>query len=70
MKDTALKVSGVIFFLVAIIHLLRIILKVEVTVGGMAVPMGASVVGFIVPLLLALWMFKQVSPRHGGKPRS
>ena len=60
MKDTALKVSGVIFLLVAIIHLLRVILKVEVTIGGMVLPMGASIFGFIIPLLLALWMFKSL----------
>ena len=60
MKDTALKVAGIIFFVVAIIHLLRAILKVEVIIGGYVLPIWASIWGFIVPLLLAVWMFKSL----------
>ena len=60
MKDTALKVAGVIFFLMAFVHLLRVILKVEITIGDMILPIWASAFGFVVLLLLALWMFKSV----------
>lgn len=60
MKDTALKVAGVIFFVVAIIHLLRVILKTEVIIAGYVLPIWVSIGGFIAPLLLALWMFKSL----------
>ena len=60
MKDTALKVAGIIFFVVAIIHLLRVILKTEVIIAGYVLPIWASVWGFVVPLLLAIWMFKSL----------
>jgi hypothetical protein len=60
MKDTALKVAGMIFFVVAVIHLLRLILNWEVIIAGYVVPIWFSIVGFIGPLLLALWMFKSI----------
>jgi hypothetical protein len=57
MKDTALKVSGVIFLVVAVAHLLRVILKVDVIIAGYVIPMWWSIFGFIIPLLLSLGMF-------------
>lgn len=61
MKDIALQVAGVIFFLVAIVHLLRVMLKVEVIIGGYVFPMWFSILGFIVALALSLWMFKSLN---------
>ncbi len=58
MKNTALKVAGIIFLLVAIIHLLRLILKLEVIIAGHVVPMWFSIGWFILTLALSLWMFK------------
>jgi hypothetical protein len=60
MKDTALKVAGIVFFMVAMAHLLRAILKFEIIVAGYVLPAWFSLVGFIIPLLLSLWMFKAV----------
>jgi hypothetical protein len=57
MKDIALKTAGVIFLLVSILHLLRIILKVEVIVGGLTLPLWTSIAGFLLGILLALWFF-------------
>ncbi len=64
MKDTALKVAGVIFLAVAIIHLLRLILKLEVIIAGHVVPIWFSIWWFIFTLALSLWMFKISSDRH------
>jgi len=64
MKDTALKVAGIIFFVVAIVHLLRIFLRFDVIIAGYVVPMWFSILGFIFPLVLSLWMFKISSDRH------
>ena len=58
MKNIALKVAGVIFLLVAFLHLLRSIFNIKVMVAGFTVPMWLSVFGFIFALVLALWMFK------------
>lgn len=58
MKNTALKTAGVIFLLVSILHLLRVIFKVEVTIGGSPVSLWVSLAGFAVALLLSIWMFK------------
>ena len=60
MKNTALKVAGVIFLVVSVIHLLRVILKTEVIIAGYVLPVWISILGFIFPLLLSLWMFKSV----------
>jgi hypothetical protein len=54
----ALKVAGIIFLLVSIMHLLRFILKIEVIIAGFMVPLWFSIFGFIFALLLSLWMFK------------
>jgi type VI protein secretion system component VasK len=56
-KNMALKVSGFIFLMVAIMHLLRLFLKVQVHVGSHHVRLLVSLVGFVVALLLAIWMF-------------
>lgn len=58
MQKTALKVSGTIFLVIAILHLLRLVFKVSFTIGACSIPMWVSVIACIVPLLLALWMFK------------
>ena len=56
-KDMALKVAGVIFLLVAIMHLLRLLLRAQVSVAGTNVRLYVSLIGFVVALLLAMWMF-------------
>ncbi len=58
--NMALKVAGVIFLLVSIMHLLRLIFRVSLVVAGFTVPLWFSVLGVIFPLLLSLWMFKSV----------
>jgi hypothetical protein len=51
-------VSGVLFTLVAIAHLLRIIYGLSIQVGDYAVPMLVSWVGLVVPAGLAFWAFR------------
>ncbi len=55
--NTALIVAGIIFTLVAIMHLVRLYYKATVVIANIVIPMWVSVVGFIIPLLLAIWMF-------------
>ena len=56
-KNMALKVAGTVFLLVAIMHLLRLLLKVQLSVAGNNVRLYMSLIGFVVALLLAMWMF-------------
>jgi hypothetical protein len=51
-------ISGVLFSLVALGHLLRIMGNFPVTVGTMSIPMYVSWGGLIVPALLAIWAFR------------
>lgn len=51
-------VSGVLFSLVALAHLLRIVYGASVHVDEFAVPMLASWIGFVVPAALAVWAFR------------
>ena len=53
----ALRVAGLIFLFVAIMHLLRLLYKVDVFVGGTSVRLSVSLVGFVIALFLAMWMF-------------
>ena len=51
-------VSGVLFFLVALGHLLRIVYGMSVHVDEFMIPMSASWVGLIIPAALAVWAFR------------
>ncbi len=51
-------VSGVLFVLVALAHLLRIAYGMSVQVDDYLVPMWVSWCGFIVPGALAVWAFR------------
>jgi len=53
-----LLISGVLFTLVSIAHLLRIVFGVSVLVDATAVPMAVSWIGFVVPGALAFWAFR------------
>ena len=56
----ALITAGIVFALVGLMHLLRLIYKWQVTFEGKTIPMWVSVLGFIIPLLLSIWMFSLV----------
>lgn len=51
-------VSGVLFTLVALAHLLRIVFDMPITVDGYAVSMMASWFGLLIPASLAIWAFR------------
>ncbi|MBU3931126.1 MAG: hypothetical protein KKF01_01585 [Proteobacteria bacterium] len=40
-------------------HLVRIIFQVEMTVGGFHMPVWLSIFGFIIPLVLALMLWRE-----------
>ena len=51
-------VSGVLFALVALAHLLRIVYGMSIIVDDFVVPMLVSWIGLVVPGALALWAFR------------
>lgn len=57
MEKTALLIAGIIFLTVSILHLLRAFSNIEVKIGNYILPRWLSLLGFIFPFLLSLWMF-------------
>ncbi len=59
-------VSGVIFSLVALAHLLRIVYGMPVQVDDFAVPMSVSWMGLFVTAGLAFWAFRLSRRANAG----
>ena len=56
-----LKVAGLIFSLVAILHVVRLTQHWAIMVGPYVIPTSVSIWGFIIAAILAVWMFKAAS---------
>ncbi len=56
-RQIYLLISGVIFGLVAIMHLLRIINAWSFQIGPIDIPMWMSYGGIVIPALLCAWAF-------------
>jgi hypothetical protein len=55
-----LRLSGTLFGLVAVGHLLRLLYGVPAELGQWVVPLWVSVVGLLLAAALALWAFRLV----------
>ena len=53
-----LRVSGTLFGLVALGHLLRLLYRLPAVVGQWVVPLWVSAIGVLLPAALALWAFR------------
>ena len=58
MKPAAL-VAVLFLSVVALLHALRLIFQVQITVGSTEIPMWASVLAVIGPGALAVWLWKE-----------
>ena len=58
MKETQLKVSGAIFLVVGVLHLLRFLAHWEVTIAGHPVAVWVSAPVGLAALVLAAWILK------------
>jgi len=56
-----LLISGIIFGLVAVAHLLRVVNRWELVLGPWSLPMWVSWLGTVVPALLCIWAFRLAS---------
>jgi len=57
-KNTFPLLAGAIFLIVAVAHVLRLVFKWEVVVGGWRVPMWVSAIAFVVAAYLAYEGFR------------
>lgn len=53
-----LVISGIIFCLVAILHLVRVLFSIPVQIGNWETPFWISWVGFIAAAILCIWAFR------------
>jgi len=58
MQRTLLIVAGVIFSLVAAIHITRFVMEIEVVIGGWPLPLWASLPAAVILILLAFLFFR------------
>ncbi|OFY49424.1 MAG: hypothetical protein A2W85_06155 [Bacteroidetes bacterium GWF2_41_31] len=56
-KNIGLRISGTIFGIVSVLHLLRVVSVVSVTIGGWQLPMWVNMMGFLAAGFLSggLW---------------
>ncbi len=55
-----LQISGTLFGLIALGHLLRLVYRVPAELGDWVVPLWVSVIGLLLPAALAIWAFRLV----------
>ena len=55
----ATTVATLFFSIIALLHLLRVVFQVPVTVGSFEIPIWASMIGFVGAGLLAVWLWKE-----------
>ena len=59
---TGTMLATIVFTLVALAHAVRLVLGLQVTVGGTEVPMTVSVVGVAVPLAIVVMLWWENRP--------
>lgn len=59
MTRPASLVASVILLLIAVGHLLRIVLQIQISADGVPVPMWPSAAAVIIFGLLSLWVFRE-----------
>jgi Raf kinase inhibitor-like YbhB/YbcL family protein len=66
----ALITAGIIFGFISFMHLLRLIYQTRITIAEKTIPVWVSGIGFILPLLLSIWMFTASHSILQGEPTS
>ncbi len=56
MQKIALKTAGIIFLVIAILHVVRIFLQLDIFVSETEIPFAVSWIGSVVSAGLGLWM--------------
>ena len=58
---TYVTVTGTVFAIVAVLHLIRVVNGWSVEVGPWSVPIGVSWFGTVFPAVLCVWAFRSAS---------
>ena len=58
MKNTALRIGGAIFGIVALAHLLRLVTGAQVLINSWSLPVWISWVGLLATTFLCIWFWK------------
>ena len=53
------KIAAVLLAIVALLHLARVLLQNAVTVDDVSIPMWVSILGFIVPGILSIGLWRE-----------
>lgn len=53
------KLAALLLAIVAILHLLRVVFSIEMTINNIAIPMWISIAGFIIPAILSVGLLKE-----------
>ena len=59
MKKPASLVAAIVFWLIALVLLLRVLLRVRVTAGSHDIPLWLSAVAFVVLGALGMWLWRE-----------
>ncbi len=59
MKKPAALVAAILFWLIALAQLLRVLLRVEVTAGGVNIPFWISILAFVILAALGIWLWRE-----------
>ncbi len=52
-------IVAILLMAISAAHLVRIIFQVEILIGGFIIPIWVSIIGFIIPLVLALLLDRE-----------
>lgn len=61
-------VSGLFFFLMALVQLTRVLLAWPVQVAGVQVPIWASAIAFCITSIFAIWALRTIAHRPPLRP--
>ena len=59
MQRPATLAAAVLFELIAIAQLLRVLFRVQVTAGGVNIPLWISIAAFIILAALGIWLWRE-----------
>ena len=59
MKKPASLVAAILFWLIAVVQLFRVLFRVEVTAGGVNIPLWVSIFAVIVFGALGVWLWRE-----------
>ena len=64
-KNIALRIAGILFGVVSVLHLLRVIFVVSVEINGWLLPIWLNWIGFFVTGFLSGWLWALSGRKNG-----